>query len=132
MLIRFIAVLLSLLASMQITGCALIKPVQAKSTSTNEMLTGTVKITYSLGTINMISSNGATCYGEYPPPTSTLVGEAFTVSGIITCSDGRKGNWSVTGILHASNGMQSGQGFANVGGEKFKIIYGDFINVASF
>ncbi len=96
------------------------------------MLTGTVTITLSKGTIQMISSTGATCSGEYPPPLATSVGKAFTVSGPIHCTDGRSGNWSVTGMLHAANGAQSGQGFATLGGEKFKVIYGDFVNVASF
>lgn len=71
------------------------------------------------GHVKITTENSATCTGSYPRPIVGTGSDAVSVSGTISCSDNRGGNFSFAGT--ARQGVGFGK-FSN--GEKFTFVYG--------
>lgn len=111
---RIIASLAASLAAMIfLTACSMTLPVQGVIPDTSETITGKATgYTNGSGTLNIATSKGTTCSGNFVYVTQRQ-GE-----GVFNCSDGRSGPFSF--VSTGSNGT----GHGNFGGKPFTFTFG--------
>lgn len=101
------------LTAILVSACSMTLPVKGTVQNTNETFTGTATgyIDRS-GVLTIVTSEGATCDGDFVYVTSRQ-GE-----GVFTCDDGRSGPFQFV-----STGTK-GTGHGDLGGERFTFTFG--------
>lgn len=108
------------LSASLLAGCATVYPVAGVVPATGERFVGTASSTVGTSTFEITNDDGVQCSGTYKAQVVFDYATGTTEHGTGKCADGRHITWSATG-----NAI-GGQGFGKVGGDKFKIFYGQF------
>jgi len=103
-----------------LTGCVSI-PVKGKVENSGEKFLGVAEASLfgPDGSIKITTDDYVTCTGSYPRPIVGTGSDAVSVSGTLSCTDNRSGNFSFAGT--ARQGIGFGK-FDN--GNKFTFVYG--------
>jgi hypothetical protein len=104
--------------SFMVTGCSVQVPVVSVNKVTGEKFVGTA--ISGPGTIEMVNHKGTRCTGTFNSQIVMTRESGFSRDGSVTCSDGRRGTFTVAGTA------SGGQGVGNLSGAQIDVYYGQF------
>jgi len=103
-----------------LVACSQTLPVNGKFEKTNERFIGTATgNAFGQGSLNVTTEEGVTCQSKFNSAVASSPTEGVTSHGLLTCSDGRTGNFTYSGTA------RQGNGFGTLSdGHKFIFTYG--------
>ena len=111
-----------------LAGCSTTYPLYIKDPKSDEIFIGTAT-SRAMGDsdFSITSAEGVVCTGTYKATLIINAQEGTSNAGTLTCSDGRKGTWVVSGA-----GVSGGQGVGTLDGKRIVIMYGSIARISSF
>lgn len=119
---------LAITSIVALSGCSTTYPLYVKNPESGEIFIGkATSQAAGKSSFTIENPDGVVCTRQYKAEIALTYQEGGSSAGTLTCSDGRKGTWIVSGL--AGSG---GQGVGKLDGKKVIIMYGSIARVSTF